>query len=78
MARSGQSIFSRPKLIDINAARRTGAQLDLGMESDEDAELGLGRGVVFDAGAGRRTLSAMPHAVRAVETRDEEDLWASL
>ncbi|KAF7303251.1 hypothetical protein MKEN_01289100 [Mycena kentingensis (nom. inval.)] len=38
MRQSGQSIFSRPKPIDINAARRAGF-VDLDLESEEDEEL---------------------------------------
>ncbi|KAF8640602.1 hypothetical protein AX17_000263 [Amanita inopinata Kibby_2008] len=41
MRQSGQSIFSQPKPIDINAARRAGLSLDVDLESDdEDRELG--------------------------------------
>ncbi|KAJ7103327.1 hypothetical protein B0H15DRAFT_897536 [Mycena belliarum] len=82
MRQSGQSIFSRPKPIDINAARRAG-YLDLEIESEEEEEE-LARPlirdpVLFDAnGDGRGRLSAMPLAAQAVEERDAEDVWAEL
>ena len=52
--RSGQSIFTRPKPIDLSAARRRGYTLDIDMEDEEDAAAELGRplmrsDVVFDA-----------------------------
>ncbi|KAF8632992.1 hypothetical protein AX15_001589 [Amanita polypyramis BW_CC] len=53
MRQSGQSIFSQPKPIDINASRRVA--LDVGLESDdEDPELGqplVQDGVLFEAEA---------------------------
>ncbi|KAF7347660.1 hypothetical protein MVEN_01523000 [Mycena venus] len=81
MRQSGQSIFSRPKPIDINAARRAG-YLDLEIESEEEEDE-LARPlirdpVVFDAGAPPRTLSAMPLAEQAILDRDAEDAWAEL
>ncbi|KAJ7704224.1 hypothetical protein B0H14DRAFT_2676807 [Mycena olivaceomarginata] len=80
MRQSGQSIFSRPKPIDINAARRAG-YLDLEIESEEeDEELGrplIRDPVLFDAET-PRTLSAMPLAERAIVDRDAEDAWAEL
>jgi hypothetical protein len=80
VSRSGQSIFSRPKPIDINAARRAG-YLDLEIESEEeDEELGrplIRDPVLFDAET-PRTLSAMPLAERAIVDRDAEDAWAEL
>jgi hypothetical protein len=80
ICRSGQSIFSRPKPIDINAARRAGF-LDLEIESEEEEEE-LQRPlirdpVLFDAGAPPR-LSAMPLAEQAVHDRDAEDVWAEM
>ncbi|THV07627.1 hypothetical protein K435DRAFT_636626, partial [Dendrothele bispora CBS 962.96] len=36
MRQSGQSIFSRPRPIDINAARRAGYSLDIDIDSEED------------------------------------------
>ena len=57
--RSGQSIFTRPKPIDLSAARRRGFTLDIDMDDDED-DAGAGgelsrplirsNDVVFDAG----------------------------
>ncbi|KAJ6503331.1 hypothetical protein C8R47DRAFT_1105664 [Mycena vitilis] len=79
MRQSGQSIFSRPKPIDINAARRAGF-LDLEIESEEEEEE-LHRPlirdpVLFDAGPPR--LSAMPRAEQAVHDRDAQDVWAEM
>ncbi|KAJ6504415.1 hypothetical protein DFH09DRAFT_943962 [Mycena vulgaris] len=83
MRQSGQSIFSRPKPIDINAARRAGF-LDLEIESEEDEEAELVRPlirdpVVFDAGGDERgRMSAMPRAEQGIHDRDAEDVWAEL
>ena len=92
--RSGQSIFTRPKPIDLSAARRRGYTLDIDMEDEEDAAGELGRplirssDVVFDAGAGdepprtnvqrANALSQMPRAAQAAQDRDAEDMWAEL
>ncbi|KAF9245763.1 hypothetical protein BU15DRAFT_85457 [Melanogaster broomeanus] len=84
MRQSGQSIFSRPKPIDISAVRRAGYNsLDLDLEDDdEDPELGrpLVEGAVLfdiqeDEGPGR-----IPPAVQleAAYERDDEDVWAAL
>ncbi|TRM65884.1 hypothetical protein BD626DRAFT_193590 [Schizophyllum amplum] len=89
MRQSGQSIFSRPKPIDINAARRAGyTGLDFDMESDDDGDEELGRPlvrnpVVFDAdseGPGRRPppKAMTPMPLIAQSQRDEEDMWAEL
>lgn len=84
LCRSGQSIFSRPKPIDINAARRAGF-VDLEYDSDEDVDAELNRplvpnSVLFDAQneRGQRAFTAMPRAAQAVRERDEEDVWAEL
>ncbi|KAJ6520026.1 hypothetical protein C8R45DRAFT_953632 [Mycena sanguinolenta] len=82
MRQSGQSIFSRPKPIDINAARRAGF-LDLEIESEEeDDELGrplIRDPVLFDAETPTpNAFSAMPRAAQAVLDRDAEDAWAEL
>ena len=83
--RSGQSIFSRPKPIDINAARRAGF-VDLEYDSDEETDRELNRplvpsAVLFDAQNERgeaRQFSAMPRAAQAARERDTEDVWAEL
>ena len=83
--RSGQSIFTRPKPIDLSAARRQGYTLDIDME-DEDEELGrplIRSDVVFDAAdpparTTRAPMSDMPRAAQAVQDRDMEDVWAEL
>ncbi|PFH54872.1 hypothetical protein AMATHDRAFT_72639 [Amanita thiersii Skay4041] len=76
MRQSGQSIFSQPKPIDINAARRGGIGLDIGMDSDsEDEELGqplVGDSVVFDMGVEQQRARAMEGE------RDSTDMWAAL
>ncbi|KAF8445563.1 hypothetical protein L210DRAFT_3722995 [Boletus edulis BED1] len=85
LRQSGQSIFSRPKPIDISAIRRSGYRnLDLDLEDDdEDPELGrplVGDPVLFDAQEDTqpRTMSDMPRAVQATHERDQEDVWAEL
>ncbi|CAA7265944.1 unnamed protein product [Cyclocybe aegerita] len=86
MRQSGQSIFSRPKPIDINTARRAGF-MDLDMESDEEHDEELSRplvrnSVLFDAENERRpqrfTPTPMPRAAQAARDRDAEDVWAEL
>ncbi|KAI6136300.1 hypothetical protein F5141DRAFT_1185318 [Pisolithus sp. B1] len=87
MRQSGQSIFSRPKPIDITAVRRAGyTELDLGLE-DEDEDPELGRPLVrdstlFDAegeeGEERSRMSAMPRAAQAIDERDAVDVWAEI
>lgn len=57
MRQSGQSIFSQPKPIEINAARRAGLSLEVDLESeDEDVEAGQplvgDRVLLFDAEEG--------------------------
>jgi hypothetical protein len=80
--RSGQSIFSRPKPIDISTARR-GRFIDLEIEredddSDDEAARPLVRNpVLFDAGREevRKPFTEMP---RAAGPRDAEDVWAEI
>ncbi|PIL31803.1 hypothetical protein GSI_06507 [Ganoderma sinense ZZ0214-1] len=85
MRQSGQSIFTRPKPIDLSAARRRGFTMDIDMEDEEDAgELArplIRSDIVFDAGEERpqrAPMTDMPRAVQAAHERDEEDMWASL
>jgi len=88
MRQSGQSIFSRPKPIDLSNARRRGYTLDIDMEyEDEGDELGrplIRNPVVFDAAAEeqrpqqRAPMSDMPRAAQAARERDAEDVWAEL
>lgn len=80
--RSGQSIFSRPKPIDLRGGRRN---LDIDIEDDgEEDELGrplINDGVLFDATDGHPTSNAaspMPRAVQAAQERGTEDVWAEL
>jgi len=78
---SGQSIFSRPKPIDLRSGR---PNLDIDIEDDEDNELGrplVGDGVLFDATSRHPTSNAaspMPRAAQAVQERGAEDMWAEL
>ncbi|KAH9486533.1 hypothetical protein JR316_0000598 [Psilocybe cubensis] len=85
MRQSGQSIFSRPKPIDINAARRAGF-LDLEYESEDEVDGELSRplvrnSVLFDAQRPDntpKTTTPMPRAAQALRDRDTEDVWAEL
>ena len=48
--RSGQSIFSHPKPIDLSAARRSGYSLDIDMAAEEEYSRSAGYNqVLFDA-----------------------------
>ncbi|EGO05321.1 hypothetical protein SERLA73DRAFT_149487 [Serpula lacrymans var. lacrymans S7.3] len=89
MRQSGQSIFTRPKPIDISAVRRAGYNsLDIDLEDEElDAELGrplVRDTVVFDAQDEHgltphsAPMTDMPRAAQALDDRDEEDVWAEL
>ncbi|KAH8835482.1 hypothetical protein DL96DRAFT_1574424 [Flagelloscypha sp. PMI_526] len=87
MRQSGQSIFSRPKPIDINSVRRGGRGLDIDLDSeDEEAELSrplVREPVVFDAESDdesppRTNFTDMPRAAEAVRDRDSTDMWAEL
>jgi len=54
MYRSGQSIFARPKPIDLSAARRAGVGLDVELDLSDDESDGLEsplhrNAVLFDA-----------------------------
>ena len=93
LARSGQSIFSRPRPIDINAARRRGLSLDLDLPDDDEEEYSHlrgrngGNGVLFDAQIRDEEQGlppppppkpSRPAAQNRVDDRDQEDLWAGL
>jgi hypothetical protein len=65
--RSGQSIFSRPKPIDLSAARQAGyTNLDFDIEDEAESHPELSRPliqddpVLFDAGAEQRPNAALP------------------
>ncbi|KZT30852.1 hypothetical protein NEOLEDRAFT_1144378 [Neolentinus lepideus HHB14362 ss-1] len=86
MRQSGQSIFTRPKAIDLSAARMAGYSMDIDMPEDESFDRGH-RAVVFDAPDGFEDEPAAPHvpkpedmprAVQAARERDDEDMWASM
>jgi hypothetical protein len=83
MRQSGQSIFSRPKPIDISTARRA-RFIDLEIEQEDDSDDEASRPLVrnpilFDAGPGgeevRKPLTEMP---RAGGPRDADDVWAEI
>lgn len=89
MYRSGQSIFTRPRPIDLSAARRAGVGLDTELDLSDDESDGLEsplhrNAVLFDAQNGqqhssqRGPVSDMPRAVQGARERDEEDMWAEL
>lgn len=88
MYRSGQSIFARPKPIDLSAARRAGFGLDMELDLSDDESDGLEsplhrNAVLFDAQDGqhstqRGAVSDMPRAVQGARERDDEDMWAEL
>ncbi|GBE77687.1 hypothetical protein BKA93DRAFT_820252 [Sparassis latifolia] len=85
MRQSGQSIFSRPKPIDLSAARRRGYTLDIDIEDEGENDLGrplIQDPVLFDAGeeapAPRAPITDMPRAAQAVQDRDTEDVWAEI
>ncbi|KAJ8083713.1 hypothetical protein PM082_002479 [Marasmius tenuissimus] len=89
MRQSGQSIFTRPKPIDINTARRAGFGLDIDIESDDEEDGELGRPlvrhpVVFEAddeGHGtpysddRHSAIENPVLIHGIES--EREAWAS-
>ncbi|KAI0257169.1 hypothetical protein BJV78DRAFT_1160691 [Lactifluus subvellereus] len=84
---SGQSIFTRPKPIDLSAARRAGVSLDMDLDLSDDSD-GLHtpphrNPVLFDVheseGPSQRVPATdMPRAVQATRERDEEDVWAEI
>jgi len=81
MRQSGQSIFSRPRPIDLRTGR---TNLDIDIEDDEESELGrplIRDGVLFDATSRNPTSDAaspMPLAAQAAQERGTEDVWAEL
>ncbi|KAH9065776.1 hypothetical protein EDB87DRAFT_887233 [Lactarius vividus] len=83
---SGQSIFARPKPIDLSAARRAGVSLDMDLDLSDDESDGLHHtplprnSVLFDARGEQRRgpVSDMPRAAQSARERDEEDMWAEL
>ncbi|EJD03627.1 uncharacterized protein FOMMEDRAFT_82807 [Fomitiporia mediterranea MF3/22] len=88
MRQSGQSIFSRPRPIDLTAARRAGFSLDLDLPEDAEEELARSRTrnpVLFDA-QGRDEEEGLippppppkPNKPPVIDDRDQEDLWAGL
>jgi hypothetical protein len=88
MYRSGQSIFTRPRPIDLTGARRTGVGLDMELDLSDDESDGLQsplhrNAVLFDAQNGQNSsqrgpVSDMPRAVQGARERNEEDMWAEL
>jgi hypothetical protein len=85
---SGQSIFARPKPIDLSAARRAGVSLDVDLDLSDDESDALHHthvprsSVLFDAQGEQRPqrgpMSDMPRAAQSARERDDEDMWAEL
>ncbi|KAF8807803.1 hypothetical protein BYT27DRAFT_7189898 [Phlegmacium glaucopus] len=74
MRQSGQSIFSRPKPIDISTARRARfIDLEIEREDDSDDETIVRNPILFDAGreAVHKPFTDMPRA-------EDEDVWANI
>ena len=80
--RSGRSIFSRPRAIDLSTARTSRLDIDL---DDEESQIGggIGNNVEFDAGTEfetprpRQGVARGP--VRVHQSEEEEaDVWARL
>ncbi|KAI5116190.1 hypothetical protein M0805_002285 [Coniferiporia weirii] len=87
MRQSGQSIFSRPRPIDLSAARLAGFSLDFDLPDDAEEELTrpLGRStVLFDERGEEERIFVHPPAKATkpapppADDRDQEDMWASL
>lgn len=82
--RSGQSIFSRPKPIDLSAARRSGYSLDIDMAAEEEYSRSAGYNQVLfdtpedDIAPQERLPPPRPKAPPVRDDRDVEDMWASL
>lgn len=80
MCRSGQSIFSRPKPIDISAVRRGGYRnLDLDIE-DEDEDVEAGRALFEDTRLSEEEEQEEGGRRRgeAGGERDTEHVWAAI
>jgi hypothetical protein len=85
---SGQSIFARPRPIDLSAVRRAGVGLDPDLDLSDGESDGLQsplhrNAVLFDVEGDQRPaqrgpVSDMPRAVQGARERDEEDMWAEL
>ncbi|KAJ8456760.1 hypothetical protein ONZ45_g18589 [Pleurotus djamor] len=81
MRQSGQSIFSRPKPIDINAARRAGYSLDLDIDSDHEDEDGeasrplVRNPVLFDAGSEQRPNGENTRRYSPMPKSNDADVW---
>jgi len=84
MRQSGQSIFSRPRPIDISAARRAGYSLDLDLPDDEEAAhyRALARNpVLFDEQDERSPIDPStptrpaPKKPPVPDIRDQDDIW---
>jgi len=75
MRQSGQSIFSRPKPIDIRRTRFIDLEIEEEDDSEDEASRPLVRNpVLFDAGT-PKTFTDMP---RAHGPRDTADVWAEI
>ncbi|KAG8937014.1 hypothetical protein FRC03_004080 [Tulasnella sp. 419] len=88
MRKSGQSIFTRPKPIDLTLPHRFGSgggfALDIDLEDDDEVRpLGAGRNVVFDAEQDRRQRAVqqqrrIQQRPGIVDSGDADDTWAAI
>ena len=83
MFRSGQSIFSRPKPIDISSTARRARFIDLEIEREDDSDDEAARPLVrnpvlFDAGNREEVRKPFTEMPRAAGPRDAEDVWAEI
>jgi len=79
MRKSGQSIFARPKMIDLSRAQRPlGNRLDIDLSDDErDPELGGANGVPYVGAERPRANPAGGITALERDARHQENLWAS-
>ncbi|KLO20684.1 hypothetical protein SCHPADRAFT_863487 [Schizopora paradoxa] len=86
MRQSGQSIFTRPRNIDLSKVGQTGLSLDLDLPDDyeeERAHLRPQNSVVFDSqdevpSVEPTPTRPKPKPLNFNTERDDEDMWASL
>jgi len=84
MRQSGQSIFSRPRPIDLSAARRAGFSLDFDLQDEAEEELSRSRRsnpVLFDThedGASAEEQVPPRQTPKSADNRNPEDIWTSL
>jgi hypothetical protein len=84
--RSGQSIFARPKPIDLSAARRAGVSLDMDVELSDDESDGIHSPLhrnqaLSDAQESEGPSECVPGSdIRVAQAKrergDENNIWA--